>query len=174
MREIRTHKPWSDKPNEGPYILESELPCVVLFTLRPYKFVNLSFKCVSHQTAGVMCWHKQLYGVALEPKPVVADLASALEKQWFDSNVYMPSLGQAVAYSRTLAKYGLSCDNSYRNMQEAFYPIDLTSEALEILSDSYNTLDVGNLDDLIDWSGHSSSLGSFGRWNLAILGPNSD
>lgn len=98
-----------------------------------------------------------------------------ISDSWHESNsgAFGVVLDEIIRYRAQLRQLlGADCNFSYRDFAEAIYPIDcsvgnIRKIALDEVPD--------RLDDFISWKNESDWIaGSFGRWNLYILGENSD
>jgi hypothetical protein len=133
---------------------------------------------IAHQTAGLSCHQRHIIGTILTPKSLEIETAvKSLCDKWLDSNMGCFGLGLAEAneYSNDLKRlFGkdVSCESSWRHLEEAWYPVDCTKDALSVL-----TSDIlpENLDDLIEWgNGWERAYGCINRWTLVFCGENSD
>lgn len=169
------------KVDESNYINEDTLPVLILYADvgdNLYNFTDDCFGPVEHQVAGYACHQKTIkYAIGLEPKnKEIVDMMLFLNSHYLESNIGWlgTSLEESVTYSKVLKMHhpDLSCNRSYSELEEGFYPIDCTPESLAAL-----TSDVlpDKLDDFIMFpDSMSEMIGMFFRWNIAILGENCD
>lgn len=134
------------------------------------------WKKIAHQTAGVGCHQHYILGIILKPKSVdILKAMNSLSKKWDSSNTgcFGVSLNELNEYRDDLKRhFDLDCNNSYSDFEEGIYPIDCSKEALEKMTDEQLP---ESLDDLIVWEKEINKFfGCIGRWNLWILGKNSD
>lgn len=130
---------------------------------------------IAHQAAGLACHQHYWVGTLLTPKDEkVAAGFVELSRNWLGSSTGVGgvSLTELSTYAADLKRlFGVTCDKSYRLFEEAHYPVDV--ECLPLLA--ADDLDLAKLDELIAWdSGMERAFGALGRWNLCILGRNSD
>ena len=137
---------------------------------------------IAHQTAGFACNQHHLLGTVLDPRVKVGEAMCVLDKKWEGSCVgmYGATLDQVLAYREDLGeifKAGLDCNFAFQELEEGFYPIDLTPQVLKRLA--YDQLPK-HLDELVDWDSMPGNpslnkvFGSLNRWGLYILGNNCD
>jgi hypothetical protein len=131
---------------------------------------------IAHQTAGLACHQHWMIGTFLKPKSVeLLQNMQKLSDKWLDSNagVFGLSLAEANEYDGDLKYlFGVGCNRSWKDMEEAFYPIDCTPENIAAMTDEVLPND---LDELIEWgSGWERAIGCVNRWRLFVLGLNSD
>lgn len=135
------------------------------------------WQLASHQTAGIGCHQHHLLLRPLQPKSVgVLRAMLTLTQRWYDSQAGIggpPPLAEALRYRADLAELlGVDCNSSYHRLEEGFYPIDLTAEHLAALTDEPLP---ARLDDLVEWASPlDRACGMLGRWQLLLLGSNSD
>jgi len=127
----------------------------------------LDWCAVQHQAGGHLCDQPHFVGVRLSIREPMIVLLRDLCRRYFGAaggHFYRANVlaGDIVSYVETLSAWGVSCDRSYRLLQEGVYPIDATSEALAILADSPPDLDV--VQDKLDYGGLA----------IVILAENSD
>jgi hypothetical protein len=149
----------------------------------PFNFIHTDFRLIAHQTAGLGCSQHHLSALVLEPANAGVKAAMAeLSKQGCDSQYGCwdrPTLSQLVAYQQLVRDlfFGceLSCEHSYSQLEEAYYPVDITPASLAALVAPSNCLPQ-DLDELLmqdDYNRrHWRSWPH--RWQLLILGENSD
>jgi len=108
--DIKSFIPWKSKTNKPKY------PKTLIGNWIP----------LSHQTAGNLCHHQEIFARFLTPSKPAAKLIAELNTTYLDSNIWDPaSLTDINAYEAILRKYKVSANTSYPKLQEAFYPIDL-------------------------------------------------
>lgn len=145
-----------------------------------YGYQELDFKPgrkwlkIAHQTAGICCHQKYIIATIVEPKSTeVLKNIIKLSKEWDGSNAGFAGvpLREVNKYEQFLNKnLNVSCNFSWRDFEEAIYPIDV-EHLKDISSESFPS----NLDDLVNWKdGFQRGAGCIGRWNLWILTENSD
>jgi hypothetical protein len=127
---------------------------------------------IAHQTAGLACHQRYMLGILLQPKSVeVLQNMHNLSDRWLDSNagVFGLSMKEANEYSSDLKMlFEVDCNASWRDMEEAIYPIDCTTENLAKLTSTKLPED---LDELVNWKdGWERAVGCVNRWSLRILG----
>jgi hypothetical protein len=173
---------WKD---EYEYIEDDELPVLMLGILVDSEYPEtysakeskvLHWQKIVHQTAGYACHHRYIEGIILPVTPAVNDYMRLIESRYVETQISQPaSLGAVVNYQAELVRtFGetVKCDSTHYLLEEAFYPIDATPEALKTLTTAKLPSD---LDDLIQWESDFEQLcGIIGRWGLFILGQNSD
>lgn len=169
------------KREDFKYIQNDEPLLVLAVKVNPdyygeYKFTNKrDFVKIAHQTAGIGCHQHYMVGTILKPKWHILANMQTLTAKWLDScaGVMGVHLNDVVAYREDLKRFfQMDCNLSYRDFEEAIYPIDCTTENLKVLTDEQLP---ENLDDLIVFSDDMQRfIGSIGRWSLYILGPNCD
>lgn len=130
---------------------------------------------IEHQTAGNACHHHYILGTIIEPKSNVFKNMVELSGKWIGTNcgVFGVSLNTVLEYREDLKNlFDVDCNGCYDNFEEAIYPIDCTRENLKNMTDTVFPEDLNNL---ISWEDELSKFcGCVGRWNLWILGANSD
>lgn len=152
----------------GPFASSSHSP----------QFKNPSeWKLLFHQTAGYLCRHRSIYARFLDPRPAVKKLGATLLSKYNDSLVSQPlSLSAANEYDDLLRSHGLTASNSYVQLEEGFYPIDL--ECLSKVAKEKMSKDLRSQFIEPMSKGKKKSISDiFGNWvnfELAILGPNCD
>lgn len=140
-----------------------------------------------HQTAGHGCHHHDLWALPLQPRSETAVAMFRLDKQWYGSNagVFGVSLDELLLYREQLNGWlGVDCNRSYRDFEEAIYPIDPSADGLRTLTVSDLPDD---LDDLVEWTRPEDPphdrerraalrrlLGFVHRWTVYVLAENSD
>jgi len=129
---------------------------------------------IYHQTSGYLCAHEGIYAMFLKPRAKVVPLIQELSDHFLESCISAPpSLTSAKEYEQFLARYGVGCEHSYIELQEAFYPVDV-----EFVRKMTSTPLPKDLDDLIVPSKADKGVLSLfswrQHWKLAILGENCD
>jgi len=159
------------------YLENERLPALVLATgLYKYDFVEgREWLHIAHQTAGVGCHQHYMVGTILQPRPEVIIPIKAIIDNWFDTSygALGVTLDNIMAYRKQLNELlGVDCNSSYEHFEEGIYPIDCSPQVIRKLAvDEMHD----NLDDFIKFrSGLHKLCDSFCRWNLFILGENSD
>lgn len=145
-------------------------PCGYRFKPGP-QWINLV-----HTTQGHGCGQRYLIATVLNPTPAAALGMSRLAGEWLDSDVgcYGAPLVDVLTYRENLKLWlGADCNHTYRDFEEAFYPIDI--EHLPKLTTDAIPAIPADPDDLIDWdSGMQRACGCVNRWGLWVLGENCD
>lgn len=156
---------------------ENDLPLLILATDSRYgqpRDPDLWVE-ISHQAGGHACIHFQKQCIILPIKDSAYPGIKGLTDKWLDSCVGVfggPTLSTANEYSKDLARIGLSCESSYKQMLEAVYPFDTTVAVLRSLTDHPVPDD---LDDLLVFESDLQKMfGIVGRWQAYILGQNCD
>lgn len=139
---------------------------------------------IAHQTAGHGCHQHYICGTVLTPKSV--DVLRGMERidhKYYDSQIGClgTTLDSLVEYRDDLRTiFGVDCNRSYIDLEEAIYPIDCDKSALDLLASDVLPDD---LDELINWHENEMSkkivawnrfVGCENRWKLYIFGRNSD
>jgi hypothetical protein len=160
------------------YDLGHELPQLVLACSaweQPAFKQGHEWVALAHQCGGLACHHRHLLGTLLEISPSAREGIERICSHWYDSQLgaFGALLDDVELYRSQLRDWlGVECNRSYGELEEAFYPVDCTPEALARLSSERLP---ENLDALVEWDSDLERLGgSFGRWGLYILGSNSD
>jgi hypothetical protein len=163
-----------------PFLRELDKPILVLALdaekqFKEPKFKNgYKFEKIAHQCAGLGCHHRYFYIYRLEFKNnKVLENALNLHNLYFGTSLGClgPTLDDLVEYRKHLKSLlGVDCKYSWSDAEEAIYPIDI---------DWYRHLTKTklpfNLDDILVFDTEWEKLcGSVNRWNLLILGENSD
>ena len=130
---------------------------------------------LSHQTSGVACRHVDFYGTPLQPNGKTALGLAQLSESMYGSNLacFGLQLSEVNDYQKRLQALGLSCENTFKDLQEGYYPIDMPESLNEFVEDSLPQ----DLDDLLDWEGQheiAKMIGILNRWQLAWISTNSD
>lgn len=158
------------------YFNDLDLPLLVLSTNHNYNFNNKKeWIKIAHQTAGIACHNHYFYGTIIEPKKYVKKVMKDISDYWYESNagLFGSSLDEILIYRNQLnEKLDVDCNNSYKSFEEGLYPIDCTIENIQKLS-RYNF--TSDLDSLIKFDKKVDRFfGSINRFNLYIIGENSD
>lgn len=140
----------------------------------PYKFKGSNeFLNISHQCGGSSCNQLYLQGMVLEPRRNLRIGIEIMEQTWLNSQLtrYCTPLNKILQYRDFIKTYfGVDCNNSYVDFQEGVYPIDI-----EFLSKLTSQKLPKDLNQLIEFKSELHIwMGSIRRWNLWILGSNSD
>lgn len=156
---------------------DTELPLLVLTTNSHYgSFRDPDAWCnISHQAGGHACIQFQRDCIILPIKDSAYRGIKELTDKWLDSCVGLfggPTLSVANEYSSDLARLGLKCEYSYRDMMEAVYPFDTNPGSLRLLTDHPIPDDLDEL--LLFKSDLEKVFGIVGRWQAYILGQNCD
>lgn len=137
-----------------------------------------TFEFLMNQTAGHACLHPHVIATRLAWNKPARIAAEALCARWSESmagGFGTVSLKTANRYANDLEDLfdgHVSCNGSYHELQEGWYPLDPTKGALAHLTSE--TLP-DDLDDLVEFSSPVMRLaGVMGRWGLVIAGPNCD
>lgn len=144
--------------------------------IRNHKFPP-EFEFIDHQTGGIACHHPGLLGRALPVAHTTRIAMEALHSRWYGSNcgaLFGANLKEIIKYESDIYELlGVSCNNSFNDLEEGYYPIDI-EEAQKLTTEKLPE----DLDDWIEWTGPENSifknLGAIGRWSLRIYGENSD
>ena len=128
---------------------------------------GLDWWAVEHQAGGHLCDHPRFVGVRLSIRPPMVVPLRDLARQYFEAaggHFYRDSVlaSDVVRYVEKLAAWGVSCDRSYRLLQEGVYPIDATPEALALIADNPPNLGV------------VQNPSNYGGLAIVILAENSD
>jgi hypothetical protein len=129
---------------------------------------------VVHQTAGHACHQHYMWAMELEPNRAARTLMAELNHDVRLENLglFGVPLDEVLYYRGRIQEFGLDCNGSYPDLEEAIYPIDCSVEVVRQVSD---TPVPDDLDELIAWRDNRERLpGSIGRWRLYILTQNSD
>lgn len=136
--------------------------------INPEKWLN-----IVHQTAGVGCHQFYCQGMILESNLIAKAAIKKIAKKYYDTNIGAMGacLSDIVEYNSYLdGLLGVNCNVNYADFEEGIYPIDI--EYLPKLTDQHFP---SNLDDLIKFENSFQAMcGCFFRWNIWILGENSD
>jgi hypothetical protein len=94
---------------------------------------------LGHQAAGYRCAHLRFLGRRILLKPAVEIRLLEIAKHWYNKQLGCwcePSLSDLMEYRTQLQKVGLDCNASgtYRHLNEAFYPIDLSQAVVDQVS----------------------------------------
>lgn len=151
-----------------------DLPVLVLAVHNEYQFERgRTWLHIAHQTGGNACHQRYMVGTILKPREKVGNGIIKLDKQFYKSNtgfIIEPSLEEINRYSSWLNNLlKVDCNTSFRELEEAIYPVDCTSENVKQLTSERLPQD---LDDLIRLKKEERPL--INRWHLYILGRNSD
>jgi len=169
------------KNNRVFHIADSDVALVLYLDVMPFesgkriptpKMVEPEkWRLIYHQTGGYLCAHKHIYAMFLEPNARFLPLLSELSSAYLESCISdPPALSAAVQYEAVLGKYNISAERSYCELQEAFYPIDIT-----FAHEMSKTPLPEKLNDLLVPEKNPIPFLSFGpEWKLAILGENCD
>lgn len=103
------------------------------YTARPE--YHKKWRRIAHQHSGLLCGHTYMYARVLTPTDEF--LASMKTIVALNSRVsgFGPSLSQMVSYSDSLRtacpRLKLSCEDTFRDLNEAIYPLDLSETILK-------------------------------------------
>ncbi len=108
---------------------------------------SLEWLAVDHQAGGLCCDHPHFVGVRLAIRPAMVEPLHGLTRHYYEAaggHFYSANVlaSDIVSYVEKLANLGVTCDRSYRLLQEGVYPIDATPEALALIADNPPALDV--------------------------------
>jgi hypothetical protein len=160
--------------DECEYFEDDDLPVLVLGLEHVYPVhTGFQWRKIAHQTAGLACHQHYLFGIQLPVKADVLPKLKYLSEKYLDSNHWQPApLSALVEYSQFMAnELQVTCENSYHSFEEAYYPIDATSENLKKLSSMHLP---DNLNDLLNFPADAPKFRPFTRWHLVVLGENCD
>ena len=169
------------------YLPDGDFPVLVLgitisksfprdFKGKPEK----EWKHIAHQTGGHSCHQKYVFGTIVDVPTDIEQKMADLHGVYYDSQISQYcTLGHLKHYERMLSAIfddKASCDWSYYNFEEGFYPIDYSRDTLAALATpEYMATMPDDLDDLLIWESDLDKFcGCLGRWGLYILGENSD
>lgn len=143
----------------------------------PIKFINKTkeWHYITHQTAGHMCNHLNMHVLFLKPlnKTVESNMRKLSDKYFYSDMTSPPMFDDASDYVRIMKNlFGVTVNNSYHELQEAYYPIDATFDNIKKITSWKSPKD---FNDLIAWENDTQRvIGYFNRWNLAIISRNCD
>lgn len=105
-----------------------------------------------HQCSGFYCQQMRMVATRLRPRPAIAAHLNGIVRKHYDADagfLHPDNLraSQVVSYVETLARLGLDCDVSWRNLTEGAYPIDATQKHLDLLTE-----EALPLAEIADWS----------------------
>lgn len=128
------------------------IPVLALMRFVPILNPRLQWQGLQHQCAGVYCHQMRMIATRLRPRPVIAPHLNAIVRENYDgeAGVFHQNHLRAshiVWYVATLERLGLTCEISWRNLNEAAYPIDATQENLNLITE-----DAPPLSEIADWS----------------------
>lgn len=139
-----------------------------------------SWYAIRHQCAGHACRQRDLFGTPLTPRGAIAmGLAQLANRwEWSDCGMWGLALDEVERYRAELRALGLDCNQSFAELLEGYYPIDLPERLSELVEDELPE----DLDELIAWEHPAGSrhgaleraFGSLNRFGLVLLGPNCD
>jgi hypothetical protein len=136
------------------------------------KFKERKWLRIAHQTAGHACHQHYMTATILDVQPQMWEFVKQLNTTWLgtDCGVFGVTMNELEGYRALLRSYGLDCNLSYQDFEEAIYPIDCNF--IGGISDDILPAD---LDDLIEWRSDTDKvIGMIHRWKLYILGENCD
>lgn len=132
---------------------------------------NYAWVNIVHQSAGHRCNQTYMTGLILPIKYEYLNSIKSINSKWLDSDAgafESSILDDILSYRNdliTLLKE--DCNHSFRDFEEAFYPIDIGKDTLVNLTSL--SIDIDNL-----LLGGEFTLHLFAHWNLYILGDNCD
>lgn len=141
---------------------------------RSYKFKDDDFLPIAHQTAGHGCHQHYMFGKILKHREKWFEPMVKLANKWYDSQVgcFGVSLDELITYRKQIQEWGFDCNYSYIDFEEGIYPIDFHKQVLSTMC--YDEFP-DELDDLIEFeSNFHKTCGIINRWQIFILGENSD
>jgi hypothetical protein len=108
---------------------------------------RLEWLAVDHQSGGLCCDHPHFVGLRLAIRPAMVEPLRNLARHYYEAaggHFYSANVlaSDIVSYVGKLADLGVTCDRSYRLLQEGVYPIDATPEALALIADNPPELDI--------------------------------
>jgi hypothetical protein len=172
---------WFDYYKEGPIlILGTEIPTNLSKYEPPKYSKNYEWKLIKQQSAGFMCHHRYFWATELP----VTDKAKVgmyeICNRYVDSLIgEFKSLDTLEDYRKTLKhKLNVDCNNSYLDLEESVYPVDL--EEVRKLTTSSLPSDLNKL--YFEDEKEPANLNYFGLirlerespFKLIILGENCD
>jgi hypothetical protein len=166
-----------DESGNDPVLILATKPGEALFGAQRWEFLpGREWFWVSHQAAGVGCHQPEFICTILRWRPTALDAFRQLAAEYEGSNLGIyetPKLTDLVGYSQRLSAIdgALQCETTFRELEEAVYPIDFSQEALAVLSEDV----IADFNALVRWASVTDKLvGSIGRWRLCVLAENSD
>ena len=170
--------------DEFSYLEEKDLPCLFLGMKISHDFqllkkktpYNKLFSFIAHQTGGISCNQHYFDGFFLKPKSKIRDKMIKLDEDYLGSGLGtfgQNTLDEILDYRNLLqVEFNVDCSIAYKDLEEGIYPIDCYIENIEKLTNDYL---LQSFDDYLIFKTQFASIcGSIGRWNLYILGRNSD
>jgi hypothetical protein len=130
---------------------------------------------IAHPSAGRGCSQHFLQAIFLEPRKEFLPAINRINKTWLGSDLGLTKsvdLDEILRYRKELQAIGLDCKWSYADFEEAYYPIDCSTDNMDLLLEN-NDLP-NTLDDLIreENSWKKVLQAHHRRWKLLILGKN--
>jgi len=130
---------------------------------------------IVHDTAGNAINKHYMTGTILKPKTETGEGIKQINNSWLDTNcgVWGVTLEEILEYKKQLNELlEVDCNISYIDFEEGIYPIDCSVENIRKLA--FDEVP-DKLDELIKWKSDLEKFaGVVDRWNLYILGQNSD
>lgn len=129
------------------------------------------WKNIVHQYGGVACLQFYVIGTVLEPHKEVSKKIKELDEKWSNTDGNVTSFDNVISYRMDIIDlFGVDCNNSYRDFNEALYPIDMDPSRP---GDTINRFSKAH--DLHCWPHELLEKGTDSNgWGLWILGRNSD
>lgn len=130
-----------------------------------------------HQTAGHACHLRSFFALPLTMTTEGHELARYLESKYAGSLMGMlgaPSLDDVIHYRDIMRERGADANFSYSDLEEGFYPLDLTSRTLHHLTSEELPEDLDDLFTRDLENGFTALLSSSLGLILCFLGTNCD
>ncbi len=145
-------------------------------TQRTYQFKEgRKWFRISHRGAVTGGRPRRYHATILQPRNIVVRGGlGVLHHEWrgIAQGPYGgPTLLTANLYANRIHQlFGVHCDESYRELADGHYPIDLASIGLMAASALPANRLPADVDDLLNWDGgFQRANGALGRWSLAVL-----
>lgn len=126
---------------------------------------------IANQTGGIACHHVFMCGMQLTPRPGIADLMLKIHAK-MENVMCRASFNEVALYRKML--HGISpsidCQGCYADMEEAFYPVDFTDKAANVLC----VEKIGEPNDLFRWKDNWARILGGRKWHFVFLAENSD
>ncbi|MEI2299550.1 hypothetical protein [Ensifer sp. MJa1] len=156
----------ADRPRET---LEA-IPVLAFRRKVPVLNPTLEWRGLIHQCSGSYCQQMRMIATRLRPRPAVAEHLNAIVREHYGRDagfVHHDNLraSQIVSYVEMLARLGLNCEISWKNLTEGVYPIDATQLHLDLLTE-----EAPPLAEIADWSHEDPEHGAV----ILLLAWNSD
>ena len=154
-----------------PPLTDSLDPAVALYAAFPLALprpirLDAPWQALKHTVCGTGCGVMHFVGVRLRMRPEAEKVFETVAHKYEGSEIGFcyPSLDQLLGYRESIRPGGVDCNNAYRHLCEAAYPVDWEPEVFRALAEP--TADAEMLKAADD---------SFSNWGcLLVLAPNSD